>query len=107
MTVGALERIAATAMLASLTLPLSAESQAIAPTKLEVTKYTCAQFSALDDGEERDRILIYMNGYLDGTRRTATWDADQVGRRIDEVVRLCKASPKTTLLDAFKRAWNR
>jgi hypothetical protein len=28
-----------------------------------------------------------------------------VGKRIEEVVRLCREDPKLTLLNAFKRAW--
>jgi hypothetical protein len=30
-----------------------------------------------------------------------------VGARIDQVMRSCEASPASTLLNAFKRAWSR
>ena len=48
-----------------------------------------------------------MNGYLDGAHQATTWDAEVIGKRIDEVVRLCKSNPKSGLLDVFKRAWAR
>jgi hypothetical protein len=48
-----------------------------------------------------------MNGYFDGTRKATIWDAELVGRRIDEVMRLCAATPKSTLLEAFTRVWTR
>jgi hypothetical protein len=75
--------------------------------KFEINKITCAEFTALTSSEERDRALIYMNGYLDGTKKATVWDAEVIGKRIDEVVRLCKASPTSGLLDAFRRAWTR
>ena len=75
--------------------------------KFEINKVTCAEFTALTSGEERDRALVYMNGYLDGTKKATTWDAEVIGKRIDQVVSLCKANPKLGLLDAFKRAWSR
>jgi len=105
MVVRALERIVATALLASLALPLSAESIEVPPRRVEINKFSCGEFSAVGMGEERDRVLIYMNGYHDGTRKTTVWEADKVGKRIDEVVRICKENPKLTVLDAFKRAW--
>lgn len=93
------------AVLAALALPPSGDAIEIPPRKVEINKFTCGEFSALATGEERDRLLIYMNGYLDGTRKTAVWDADPVGKRIDEVVRLCREDPKLTVINAFKRAW--
>jgi hypothetical protein len=75
--------------------------------KFEINKITCAEFTALTSGEERDRALIYMNGYLDGTKKATTWDAEVIGKRIDQVVSFCKANPRSGLLDAFKRAWTR
>jgi len=110
MAVGALERImAAAGLLASCALPPSAAAQTptVPPRKVEINRLTCEEFSAVGRGEDRDRILIYMNGYVDGTRKITTWDASEVGKRIDEVMRICKESPKLTLLDAFKRAWKR
>ena len=78
MVVPSLKRMAAIALLASLVLPSSAQSIEIPPRKVEINKFTCGEFLALASGEERDRVLIYMNGYLDGTRKTAVWDAAPV-----------------------------
>jgi hypothetical protein len=107
LTVSSLKWLAPVALLAGLALPPSAQSIEIPPRKVEINKFTCADFSALTTGEERDRVLIYMNGYLDGTRKTTVWDAAPVAARIDEVVRLCQQDPKLILLNAFKRAWAR
>jgi hypothetical protein len=107
MIVRSLKRVATVALLTGLALPPSAESLEIPPRKVEIEKFTCGQFSSLETGQERDRVLIYMNGYLDGTRRVTVWDAAPVGKRIDEVVRLCQEDPKLTLMNAFKRAWRR
>ena len=107
LTVSSLKWMATAALLAGLVLPPAAQSIEIPPRKVEINKFTCGDFSALATGEERDRVLIYMNGYLDGTRTTAVWDAASVAARIDEVVRLCQQDPKLTLINAFKRAWQR
>ena len=109
MRVRAREPIAAIALLASGALPLAAEGQGmtIPPRRVEIATYTCGQFSETAMGEGRDRILIYMNGYVDGSHKVTHWDADQVAKRIDEVLRICKDNPKLSLLDAFRRAWKR
>jgi hypothetical protein len=107
MVVRALERMAAAALLICVALPLPAQSLDIPVRRVDVSKFSCGEFSALQMGEERDRILIYMNGYLDGTRKATIWDAAQIGPRIDEVVRLCKEQPKLSVLEAFRRAWKR
>jgi HdeA/HdeB family len=108
MGVGGLERIAAAALLASTALPLSAQAQLEIPfRKVEIHKLTCDEVAAVARPEEREKILVYMNGYLDGTVKATTWDAELVGKRIDEAIRVCTANPKSTLLDAFKRAWTR
>lgn len=109
MVVRALARMAVTVLLGTLALPQPAAAQGVAvpPRKVEINKLTCQEFSSVGGGEERDRILIYMNGYLDGTRKATHWDAEQVAPRIEAVVRICRDNPKLTLLDAFKRAWKR
>lgn len=105
MGVGPLGRIAAAILLVSAGLPLLAAAQQV-PRKVEIGKVTCGDIAALPR-ESHDRFLIYMNGYLDGTQTATTWDAEVVGKRIDEVERVCKGNPKSTVLDAFKRAWTR
>lgn len=105
MVVRSLKRMATAVLLAALALPAPGAAIEIPPRKVEINKFTCGEFSSLATGEERDRVLIYMNGYLDGTRKTAVWDAGAVGKRVDEVLRLCREDPKLTVLNAFKRAW--
>jgi hypothetical protein len=78
----------------------------ISPAKVDIAGLTCGEFLALAS-EGRDRVLIYFNGYLDGTAKTTVWDPALVGTRIDQVMRSCEASPASTLLNAFKRAWSR
>jgi HdeA/HdeB family len=108
MAVGRLELLAAAALLASCALLLSAEGAAESPLlKLEIEKFTCDEFAAVERPEQRERLLVYMNGYLDGMRKATIWDAELVGKRIDEALRLCTANPKSTLLSAFERAWGR
>jgi len=96
-----------------LTLPLVLLAAALLPTsggtqvllqRVDVKKFTCAQAMALT-GDERYRLLIYYNGYMDGRRGAAIWDDRVVGPRIDRVVETCKASPSLPLLDAFTKAW--
>src|SRR5262245_51039296 len=103
MGVGGLERIAAAVLLVSAVLLLSAEAaQNVPARKVEIDKLTCDDLTTLQPRESHDRLLIYMNGYVDGTQKATTWDAELVAKRIDEVVRTCKANPKSTLLDVFK-----
>lgn len=105
---GVLKRIAAAALLASTAPLLSAEAdQALPLRRFEINKLTCEEVVAMPHRLLREGILVYMNGYLDGTRKATTWDAEVVGKRIDEVVRICAANPKSTLLDAFNRSWTR
>lgn len=108
MAVGRLEVLAAAALLSICALLLSAAGAAELPLrKLEIGKVTCDELAAVERPEQRERLLVYMNGYLDGMRKTTVWDAEVVGKRIDEVLRLCTANPKSTLLSAFERAWGR
>jgi len=53
------------------------------------------------------RLLIYLNGYLDGTRRASTWDERLVGERIDRAIAECKLKPEAPLLRIFGDAWAR
>lgn len=107
MGTGGLERIAVAALLVSTALLLSAEAdQGVPLRKIEITKLTCEEHSAVPR-MWRESLLVYMNGYLDGTQKATIWDAELVGKRVDEAMRICAANPKSTLLDAFKRAWAR
>jgi hypothetical protein len=108
MAVAKLELLAAAVLLASCALLLSAEGAPKSPLrKFEIDKVTCDEFAAVERPELRERLLVYMNGYLDGMRKATIWDAEVVGQRIDEALRVCAANPKSTLLSAFERAWAR
>jgi hypothetical protein len=108
MGAGVLKGIAAVALLVSNAPLLSAEAdQALPLRRFEINKLTCEEFVAVSHQLLREGILVYMNGYLDGTQKATTWDAEVVGKRIDEVMRICAANPKSTLLDAFNRSWTR
>ena len=102
-----LERTARRVLVGAALVLTAAEVEAQPLRTFEINKISCEEFAAVTSGEARDRVLIYMNGYLDGAHQATTWDAEVIGKRIDEVVRLCKSNPKSGLLDVFKRAWAR
>lgn len=107
MGVGRLESIAAVALLAGIALPLSTVGAETPQHKFEINTLTCEKFAAVERPEVRERLLVYMNGYFDGMRKATTWEADVVGKRIDEVLRVCAANPNSTLFSVFQRAWTR
>jgi hypothetical protein len=108
MDVGRLTWIVAAVALASLAPPVSADADTTMPLRrLDLNTFTCQELAAVQPRILREAILVYMNGYFDGTRKATIWDAELVGRRIDEVMRLCAATPKSTLLEAFTRVWTR
>lgn len=90
-------------LVGGLLLPASGGPQ-VFPHRVEVAKFTCGEFLALG-GEERDRVLIYFNGYLDGKSGTKVWTDEVVGARVDRALGYCKATPTLPLMDAFRRAW--
>src|SRR5262249_60360465 len=67
-----------------------------APRILQLDAITCRELQALP-GEKRDRLLIYLTGYLDGKQRGAAWEEAPTGRGIDRAVAACNASPDTAL----------
>ena len=76
------------------------------PRILQLDAITCRELQDLP-GERRDRLLIYLTGYLDGKRGAAAWDEALTGQRIDRAVAACKASPDASLLRVFTEAWSR
>ena len=98
-------RILLLGLVGGLLLPASGGAQ-IFPNQVELAKFTCGELLALD-GEKRDRVLIYLNGYQDGKAGTKVWRDEVVGARIDRVMATCKATPTLPLLEAFGRAWKR
>ncbi len=77
-----------------------------APRILQLDAITCRELQALP-GEQRDRFLIYLTGYLDGKRGAGAWDEALTGQRIDRAVAACKASPDASVLRVFTEAWFR
>jgi hypothetical protein len=45
-------------------------------------------------GEKRDRLLIYLNEYLDGMHKASTLDERVTGQRIDRALGVCKSKPE-------------
>jgi hypothetical protein len=86
--------------------PDAARAQGLAPRLIDAGKVTCAELHALPQ-ETRDRFLIYLDGYINGTRNNTIWDERVEGERIERAMADCKANPGTAVLDAFRRAWGR
>jgi hypothetical protein len=103
-----LTRIVVAALLAAFAaLPPAEADQELPLRRVEINKLTCEEVAAMPHRLLRESLLVYMNGYVDGARKATTWDAEVVGKRIDEALRICAANPKSPILDAFNRAWNR
>jgi HdeA/HdeB family protein len=78
----------------------------LTPRTIKVDEFTCGGLLSLS-GEQRDRVLIYFNGYLDGVHKETTWDERLTGRRIDEVFAKCRESPTSAVLHVFSEVWPR
>lgn len=74
--------------------------------KVEIDKLTCAELVAVS-GETRYRLLVYLNGYMNGLRGQKVWDPQTEGQRIDRAETECKAAPTRTVLDVFTTFWPR
>jgi HdeA/HdeB family len=92
---------------AAILIAASAWAQ-VAPTPrvIRLDALTCGELVSLPS-DQRDRLLIYLNGYLDGTRRASTWDERLTGERIDRAIAECKLRPEAPLLRIFGDAWAR
>ena len=85
-------------------LVVSASAQVMPPPRIiHLDQFTCAEFGSVSP-EGRDRILIYLDGYVAGMRRQIIWDERAEGELIDRAASFCKADPSQTLLSAFQRA---
>jgi hypothetical protein len=85
--------------------PASAQIR-VTPITIQLDALTCRQLLELD-GDRRDRLLIYLNGYFDGGRKTVVWDERQAAERIDRALAECKGSPEKSVLRVFANAWAR
>jgi hypothetical protein len=84
--------------------PDTVRAQGLAPRLIDAGKVTCKELMSLPE-ERRDRFLIYLDGYINGTRNNTIWDERIEGARIDRAMADCKANPSSAVLDAFRRAW--
>jgi hypothetical protein len=84
-------------------LPTSAPAQ-VYPNRLEIGKFTCRQLLSYE-GDERARVLIYFNGYVDGRHNSKVWEEKAVGARVDRALAMCTAAPSLPALEAFMKAW--
>jgi hypothetical protein len=78
----------------------------LAPRVVRIDMITCQEFLSLS-GEQRDRLLIYFSGYLDGKQQATIWDERLTGERIDRALAECKGKPEKPVLRAFADTWSR
>jgi len=78
----------------------------VAPRILQLDAITCRELQALS-GEQRDRFLIYLTGYLDSKQGATTWDERLTGQRIDRAMAVCKSRPDASVLRVFTETWSR
>ena len=83
----------------------SAGSQ-VAPRIIQLDTITCRELQGFP-GEQRDRLLIYLTGYLDSKQGATAWDEHLTGQRIDRAMAACKSSPGASVLRVFTEAWSR
>ena len=103
-----MRKIVASSAVIVLLFAVSAGAQqvSITPRIVQVGRFTCADLLALK-GETRDRMLLYLNGYINGLRGQKVWDEKVEGERIDQAVRDCRTSPAKLALDVFTGLWPR
>jgi hypothetical protein len=78
----------------------------LTPQTIKLDALTCQELLSRP-GEHRDRLLTYLNGYLDSQQGATTWEECLAGERIDRVVAACKSKPDALLLRVFTDAWSR
>ena len=78
----------------------------LTPRTIRLEMLTCRELLSLSS-DQRDHLLMYLNGYMDGTRGASVWDERLVGERIDRALTECKSKPETPVLRAFAEAWSR
>ncbi len=78
----------------------------LTPRSFRIDTLTCKELLSFP-GEQRDHLLMYFNGYLDGVHQASTWDERLTGERIERALDTCKSKPETPVLRAFADAWSR
>ena len=75
----------------------------LTPRVIQIDQVKCSELQSLSS-DKMDRLMVYLNGYVDGMRRHTVWDERQVAQLIDRALNYCKADPTETVLSAFTRA---
>ena len=83
--------------------PAAGQQIIVEPRVFHIDKITCGEIHALP-GDQRDRVLIFLDGYVSGMRRMTTWDERAQGQLIERAMQDCKANPGDSVLSAFTRA---
>src|SRR5262245_57032564 len=105
-TGGAMRRAPLLGLIALLVASSAWAQGSLTPRIIQVDTITCQDLLSLT-GEQRDRVLIYISGYLDGKRQVTTWDERLTGERIDRALVQCKAKPDASVLRVFADSWAR
>lgn len=72
------------------------------PRKVDITRFTCGELLSLRD-EERDRGLIYLQGYMDGRRGLTVFDQKTAADAMDKLLDYCHTNPSSAVLEALAR----
>lgn len=76
------------------------------PRIVQLGAITCRRLQALP-GEQRDRLLIYLTGYVDSKQGATAWDEGLTGQRIDRAMAAYKSRPDFFVLRVLAEAWSR
>lgn len=87
-------------------VPTGAQPVSITPRTIQIDRLTCAELLA-EQGQTRDRLLIYLNGYINGVRGQKVWDEKVEGERIEQVMTECRAASTKPVLDVLRGLWPR
>ena len=83
--------------------PAAAQDIIREPRVIRIDQITCGELFSLS-GDQRDRVLLFFDGYLAGTRGTTTWDERVQGTIIERAVQHCRQNPGDRVLSTFTRS---
>ena len=93
--------------IAAILIAASAWAQVtLTPRVIRLDALTCGELVSLPS-DQHERLLVYLNGYFDGTRKASTWDERVAAERIDRAIAECKLKPGAPLLRTFADVWAR
>ena len=70
---------------------------------VDLTVVTCKDLLRAD-GEERDNLLVFMHGYMNGKAGDATINAPVLAEATDKIIDTCISTPDKTLITAFEES---